>query len=370
MLLAVIGWAFYSWLLARPPPTCAASAAGLGLGRVPAGAGAVRPGWGQRRRRSNRPVRHTHPLDARACWRRCCTCRWAVGAGLPLLGAGRGRRRAGDGGLLQQPHAAVRRAAVGLLLGEAPQPYHGWRLPHRGRHRGVGAGAFGAPSERARVGAAVDQQVLAGDVAGLRAAQEGAGAPNSSAVPKRAPGWPCAAFVQNGVTLLAALAGRAPWPCAQAVGVEGPGQQVVDGDVAPARRLARHAGDEAGQTRCARRWTGPGRRSAPSPRRGDVDDAAEAALGHPSTVALISSIGVSMLASSGLDPGLAVPVAEVARRRAAGVVDQDVHLRAGRQRRGAALGVVMSPATVRTCTPGPARAARRPWPPAPPRRAR
>ena len=37
-----------------------------------------------------------------------------------------------------------------------------------------------------------------------------------------------------------------------------------------------------------------------------------------------------------LDPGLAVPVAEVARRRTAGVVDQDVDLRAGGERRGAA----------------------------------
>jgi hypothetical protein len=58
----------------------------------------------------------------------------------------------------------------------------------------------------------------------------------------------------------------------------------------------------------------------------------------PSTVALISSIGRQHVGVQRLDPGLAVPVAEVARRRAAGVVDQDVHLRAGRQRRGAAFG--------------------------------
>jgi hypothetical protein len=56
----------------------------------------------------------------------------------------------------------------------------------------------------------------------------------------------------------------------------------------------------------------------------------------PSTVALISSMGASMLASSAASQSSRDPVAEIARRRAAGVVDQDVRLRAGRQRGGAA----------------------------------
>jgi drug/metabolite transporter (DMT)-like permease len=48
ILLAVIGWAFYSWLLARPPAHMQGKAAArLGLGRLPAGADAVRPAGGQ-----------------------------------------------------------------------------------------------------------------------------------------------------------------------------------------------------------------------------------------------------------------------------------------------------------------------------------
>ncbi len=51
----------------------------------------------------------------------------------------------------------------------------------------------------------------------------------------------------------------------------------------------------------------------------------------PSTVALISSMGVSMLASMRLDPVVAGPVAEIAGRRAAGIVDQDIRIGTGLQ---------------------------------------
>ena len=72
----------------------------------------------------------------------------------------------------------------------------------------------------------------------------------------------------------------------------------------------------------------------------------------PSTVALMSSIGVSMLASMRAHPRVAIPVAEVARRRAAGVVDQDVRA-AGHAASAAARpsGVVMSHATHATLRP-------------------
>ena len=56
----------------------------------------------------------------------------------------------------------------------------------------------------------------------------------------------------------------------------------------------------------------------------------------PSTVALISMIGVIMLPLTAFCQSSAAPVAEIAVRRAAGVVDQDVGLGAGGERRGAA----------------------------------
>jgi len=70
----------------------------------------------------------------------------------------------------------------------------------------------------------------------------------------------------------------------------------------------------------------------------DVDDAAELARHHcrpPS--ALISSIGVSMLASIALIQSSRVQFAEIARRRAAGIVDQDIRIRARLQRGLAAI---------------------------------
>src|SRR4029453_11363169 len=57
-----------------------------------------------------------------------------------------------------------------------------------------------------------------------------------------------------------------------------------------------------------------------------------------STVALMSSIGVSMLASTAFDPGIAVELPEVAGRRAARVRDQDVGVRARGERGRTALG--------------------------------
>ena len=58
----------------------------------------------------------------------------------------------------------------------------------------------------------------------------------------------------------------------------------------------------------------------------------------PSTVARMSSIGVSMLASSARIHVVAVEVAEVAGRRSAGVGDEDVRIRARGERRRASLG--------------------------------
>ena len=73
--------------------------------------------------------------------------------------------------------------------------------------------------------------------------------------------------------------------------------------------------------------------------RRDVDDAAEAALGHLVDGRLDQLDRRQHVGVDRLDPLVAVPVAEVARRRPAGVVDQDVDLRAGGERgRPARLG--------------------------------
>ena len=52
----------------------------------------------------------------------------------------------------------------------------------------------------------------------------------------------------------------------------------------------------------------------------------------PSIVALISSIGREHVRVDRAHPGVAIPFAEVSRRRPSGVVDQDVRLRAGGER--------------------------------------
>src|SRR3546814_10513586 len=65
---------------------------------------------------------------------------------------------------------------------------------------------------------------------------------------------------------------------------------------------------------------------------GDVHDAPEAALHHAVDGRLDELDRRQHVGVQRLDPVVAAPVAEVARRRAAGVVDEDVRLRAGLQR--------------------------------------
>ena len=71
--------------------------------------------------------------------------------------------------------------------------------------------------------------------------------------------------------------------------------------------------------------------------RRDVDDAPEAALDHRIDRRLDELDRRQHVGVERADPGVAVPVAEIAGRRPAGVVDQDVGLRARGERRGAAL---------------------------------
>jgi hypothetical protein len=129
------------------------------------------------------------------------------------------------------------------------------------------------------------------------------------------------------------------WPpitVADAVGVEEAGQQVVDGDVvpdglpreSPATKPVRPAARAVGQAQHVdRRLHRAG---------GDVHDAAEAARDHAVHRRLDQLDGRQHVGVERLDPVLAHPLAEVARRRPAGVVHQDVRLRAGGERGGAA----------------------------------
>ena len=84
--------------------------------------------------------------------------------------------------------------------------------------------------------------------------------------------------------------------------------------------------------------------------RGDVDHAAEAARDHAVDRRRDQEDRRDHVRVDRLQPGFAVPVAKIARRRAAGVVHQDVGRRARLECGRAAFAVVMSPATVFTST--------------------
>ena len=182
-----------------------------------------------------------------------------------------------------------------------------------------------------------EQHVLPGQVTGVRAAQERA---DRAEFVGRAetPGRHVAAlrFTRRFVVRPFCLRGRFG-RLLQTVGIEQPRQQVVDRHVA--RRdalLPRDARDEAGQPRAGavrqaehvdRRFHGA---------RRDVDDAPEAALGHPVDGRLDQLDRRQHVRVERRDPVVARPFAEIARRRAARVVHEDVDLRRGRERRRAA----------------------------------
>src|SRR5205823_6835938 len=101
-------------------------------------------------------------------------------------------------------------------------------------------------SERPRIGAAVQQQVLAGNVTRLRAAQVGAGIAEFLDAAEAARRVRLGAGLAQLLVALAARLGVELEVRAQPVGVERAGQQVVDGHVV-AHGLARQPGDEAGE---------------------------------------------------------------------------------------------------------------------------
>src|SRR4051812_38638766 len=100
----------------------------------------------------------------------------------------------------------------------------------------------------AGVGAAIDQDVLAGDVAGVRAAKEGARRTEFLRAAEAQGRDRLAAQVGHFVHRLSAFLRAALQRRAQAVGVECAGQEVVDRDVRRCELLrARDTGDEAGE---------------------------------------------------------------------------------------------------------------------------
>ncbi|MCK7497823.1 MAG: hypothetical protein MZW92_49050 [Comamonadaceae bacterium] len=134
MLAAVIGWAVYSWLLARPPAAHARRRApGLGLGRASCSCrccSACSPRAVLQRRRASLAGAAPIRWSAAACWPRCCTSSLGAVGRSPTAAGAWAWPQVGPAlaGLLQQPHAAVRRAAVGAgCWASAPQPTTRWR---------------------------------------------------------------------------------------------------------------------------------------------------------------------------------------------------------------------------------------------------
>jgi len=109
----------------------------------------------------------------------------------------------------------------------------------------------------------------------------------------------------------------------EAVGLEGAGQKIVDGDVV-GDGLAGKARDEPGEA--ATRAVGEAENIDGSfdSSGGDVDYAAESALDHAIDGGLYELDGGEHIGVERRDPDLSVPLAEIARWWAAGIVDEDV----------------------------------------------
>jgi shikimate dehydrogenase len=122
------------------------------------------------------------------------------------------------------------------------------------------------PSKRSRIRPAVDQEILPGEIARLRAAQERARGAElvRHAEPQR--GYAFAAHVEQFFDRLALRLRLPDRGAAQPVGIECAGQQVVDRHVVR-DRLARKARHESRQPRSRAIRQAQDCRSAPSPRR-------------------------------------------------------------------------------------------------------
>src|SRR5882724_375356 len=190
--------------------------------------------------------------------------------------------------------------------------------------------------ERAGIDTAVDQEILAGDIARLDAAQVGAELAEllgGAEAAGRDLFFPLALdLLRSPALLLRRKLGVADQP----VGPEATGEEVVDGDVVR-DGFAREARGEAGEAarRTVRQRQLRDRRLHRA--RGDVDDAPEAPRDHSVHRRLDQFDGRQHVRAQRLQPVFARELAEIPGRGAAGVGDEDVRLRAGGERRDAAL---------------------------------
>src|SRR5258708_16020373 len=184
------------------------------------------------------------------------------------------------------------------------------------------------------IASSVDQQVLSGNETGVLRAQERAiGAEFAR---------PTVTF--GGVSLgtrapefFERLAGRLQHRAhgrALSVNVENPGQEIVDGDVAP-DGLSREPRDEPDQTRARAVRQAELQLRHLHAARDDIDDAAEAARHHGVDGEPHHLDRREHHRIEGGDPIIPRPIAEIARQRAVRVVEKDIGLRT-RGKRGRA----------------------------------
>src|SRR6266853_1979609 len=198
------------------------------------------------------------------------------------------------------------------------------------------SGRYAERSERAGVDAAVDQEILAGNVARLHAAQIGAELAELLGRAEAARGNRLLDVPPHLFHGLAFLLRGELGVALQPVGPEAPGEQVVDRDVVCDGR-AREARDEAGEAAPRAVRERELRDRGLHRARSDVDDAPEAPRDHPVHRRLDQLDGSDHVGAYRLQPVLARELAEIPGRRAARVGDEDVGLRACGERRDAAL---------------------------------
>ena len=155
--------------------------------------------------------------------------------------------------------------------------------------------------------------------------------PNSAALPNRPRRYRVHRHLTHLVQGLAAGLGAACHCLLESIGIDRTGQQVVDRHVVP-RDLARNSGDEPGEP--AARAVGESENidRRLDRRRRDVDDAPEAPRDHAVDGRLDELDGRQHVGIERTNPRVAIPVAKIARRRTARVVDQDVRCRARGER--------------------------------------
>src|SRR5262249_32485273 len=239
-----------------------------------------------------------------------------------------------------------RHTMAGPLLRTVPRHWFDWGV-RRGR-REPASFAFG-PSHRPRESAAIDEEVLPGDVAGLGGAQKGAGGAEFSRRAEALGGHGRHALAPCLLDRDTPVLGNSRHVRLQPFRLECAGQEKVDGDVGRGNR-ARDPGEESGQTRARPRGEIEAGERHLHRARGDVDDAPEFLGAHGVDDLLDELDRHHHVADDAVDDALTRELAKIAEWRPAVVVHQNVRLRAGGKQRRLA-GVATSPTTAVTLAP-------------------